>query len=77
MIETIVTVVILCNNFNWEYSERCNAPVETIEIVDNGFEGYLKSGVFWEQKWITEDMMKFTMEDVCYYITQNLTFYCE
>lgn len=65
-----VTAAVLCNNYNWEYSPRCTAEpdMSTFVVTDNGFEGYLTSGVRWEQYWIAPELMEFRMEDVRWHI---------
>lgn len=40
----------------------------TFMVTDNGFEGYLTTGVFWEQTWIGPELMEFRMEDVHWHI---------
>jgi hypothetical protein len=64
MIETIVSVIILCNNYNWEYSPRCTAPVVEFYQTETGFYGTLESGVEWKQTIITNKIHLFEMEEV-------------
>jgi len=71
MIETIVTVMILCNNHNWTYSPRCTAPVEHFEQTPTGFKGHLTSGVEFTQDWVLPNMMEFKAEEMHWYITSE------
>ena len=69
-IQTSVTVVIGCNNQNFNYSERCNAPVDvnTLELTEDGFEGSLLSGVQFRQSNVVDRLNKMTVEDAFWYI---------
>ena len=63
--EIAVSVMILCNNANWQYSERCIAPVESFEVSPLGeITGVLESGVEFKQTRITPTLQLFEMEDV-------------
>jgi len=66
MISSIaVSVMILCNNYNWTYSERCTAPVASFEVTALGeFTGVLESGVEFKQTRITPTLQMFEMEEV-------------
>lgn len=77
MIETLVTVVIACNNLNWEHSPRCTAPVAEFHETHNGFYGTLESGVDFTQERITNNLQLFRMEDVCWLTNGYTTVYCE
>jgi len=70
MIEAVVSAVILCNNLNWTYSERCTAPVEHFEMTENGWKGYLTSGVTFTQTNYGEYGL-FQMENVRWIVTPN------
>lgn len=50
MLETLVTVIILCTNQNWEHSERCTAPIAYFELNNGVFTGELTSGVKFRQE---------------------------
>ena len=63
MVTTTITVVILCNNLNWQYSPRCTAPPAEIHQTANGFYGTLESGVEWKQT-NYGSLQRFQMEDV-------------
>lgn len=65
MIEAVISVIILCNNLNWQYSPRCNAPVAHFEVDALGnASGELESGVEFKQTRITPTLQLFEMEDV-------------
>jgi tricorn protease-like protein len=74
MIETLVTAIILCNNQNWEHSERCMAPVENFTVVDGETYGTLTSGVVFTQKNVAGSSIRlqhFQMEDVSWYVSDR------
>ena len=64
----LVSLIILCNNFNWLHSERCTAPVAEFHQEYGRFYGTLESGVEWEQKVITPTIHEFKMEEVHWYV---------
>lgn len=65
MIETIVSAIILCNNFNYTYSERCMQPVAEMTVTPTGdFYGTLTNGIPWSQTRITPSLQLFQMENV-------------
>jgi len=67
-VEIAVSAAILCSNTNYLHSERCMAPVESMEVYEWGFDGYLESGVYWRQIKVNDDLQYFQMEDVKYFI---------
>ena len=69
--ELLLTAVMLCNNDNYQHSIECQSPPAIIIPVDNGFIGYLENGIYWEQKWVDEGTMRFTMQEVDYNITKD------
>lgn len=78
MIETLVTVIILCTNANWEHSPRCTAPVEHFEMDALGnFHGHLETGVEFTQTRLTAELHLFRMENVCWLVSGNTTVYCD
>jgi hypothetical protein len=77
MIEVAISAIILCNNLNWEYSERCIAPVESFYETTTGFEGQLTSGVKFTQERITSSLQLFKMENVCWLTNGVTTVYCD
>lgn len=62
--ETVLTVIIHCNNLNWQHSPRCTAPVAEFHETRDGFEGVLESGVQFKQTRITPSLQMFEMEQV-------------
>jgi len=74
MLETLVTVIILCTNQNWEHSERCKAPVENFTVVNGETYGTLTSGVAFTQKNVAGSSIRlqhFEMEEVSYYVSDR------
>lgn len=74
MLETLVTVLILCTNQNWEHSERCTAPVENFTVVDGETYGTLTSGVVFTQKNVAGSsirLQRFEMEEVRWYVSDK------
>ena len=74
MLETLVTVIILCTNQNWEHSERCTAPVENFTVVDGETYGVLTSGVVFTQKNVAGTNIRlqhFQMEEVSWYVSDK------
>ncbi len=74
MLETLVTVIILCTNQNWEHSERCMAPVENFTVVDGEVYGTLTSGVAFTQKNVVGSSIRlqhFEMEEVSYFVSDR------
>jgi hypothetical protein len=74
--EALITVFVACNNFNWTYSERCNAPVSEFHRTIDGWEGTLTNGVPFTQEIVTPYIHIFKMEDMCLIITVDQTFEC-
>jgi hypothetical protein len=70
MIETLVTAAVICTNANWQHSERCTAPVAQFEVTDNGFYGWLESGVFFTQTH-SGSTQTFRMEKVAWEVDGN------
>ena len=82
MIETLVTVVILCNNLNYLYSPRCIAPVDYFVVEESGESwGYLSSGVSFTQTNVVNELgvklQKFQLEDAFWYVTDKGVIYAE
>lgn len=76
MVETLLTVIILCSNYNYAHSKRCTAPVDYFVVEENGEAwGYLTSGVPFTQHNISNDLgvrlQKFTLEDAYWYVTDK------
>ena len=57
---TAITVVILCNNLNYQISPVCTPA--TFEQTHEGWHGTLVNGEKWTQEYITRDMMLFKTE---------------
>lgn len=72
-----VTLLVLCNNLNYQHSPRCMAPVAEIHQTYNGFHGTLESGVKWKQTRITPEVMLFEMEEVKYYVFKDRIIYAQ
>lgn len=75
MTSITVTLLLLCNNLNYQYSPRCMAPVAELHQTHNGFYGTLESGVEWKQTRITPEVMLFEMEEVKYYVFRDKIIY--
>lgn len=75
MIETLLTVIILCSNANWEHSARCNAPVDYFVMNDDGSAwGALTSGVTFTQSNISNEttrLQRFQMEDAYWFVSDK------
>ena len=74
MIPTLVTVLVLCNNQNWEHSARCTAPIAHFELNNGVFTGELTSGVVFTQKNVAGSSIRlqhFQMEDVSWYVSDR------
>ena len=74
MIPTLVTVLILCTNANWEHSARCTAPVENFTVVNGETYGTLTSGVVFTQKNVAGSsirLQRFEMEEVRWYVSDK------
>jgi hypothetical protein len=75
MLETFVTVAILCNNLNFNYSPRCQAPVDYFVVEENGEAwGYLTNGIPFTQTNVVNEvtrLQKFQMEDYFHYVTDK------
>jgi len=68
--------LVLCTNLNWQFSDRCRAPVESFEVSEQGeIQGILESGVEFTQKNVVNDLgtrfQKFEMEKVYWYVTDK------
>ena len=79
-VKTTVTVVISCNNANYQDSPRCNAPVDWfLGNTTDGFYGALTSGVTFRQGPILTDrdvlLHKMIVEDAYWYIDQQGPFW--
>ena len=64
-----VTASVRCNNDNFASSTRCQSPVDSFNYIDVAhFDGYLLSGVQFEQYPITKTLSKMVVEDAFWYI---------
>mgnify|MGYP000459622086 CR=1 FL=1 len=57
---TVLSVVILCSNYNYHISPGCTPA--TFEQTHEGWHGTLVNGEKWTQEYITRDMMLFKTE---------------
>lgn len=64
ILETVVSVIILCNNQNYMTSPRCQEPPATFYQTPTGWAGELTNGIPFTQTRITADMYLFEMENV-------------
>ncbi|MBA4307011.1 MAG: hypothetical protein C0429_09780 [Sphingopyxis sp.] len=76
MISTLLTVVILCSNANWQHSERCIAPVDYFVVEENGESwGFLTSGVQFTQRNVSNELgarlQRFQLEDAYWFVTDK------
>ena len=75
MLETLVTVIILCNNQNWEHSARCTAPVASFWYQEGRITGELTSGVQFTQTPVLEDsgvkLQRFQLEEAYWYVSDK------
>jgi hypothetical protein len=65
---TTITALVLCNNINWTYSPRCNAPVAEFHRTIDGWEGTLTNGIPFTQEIITPNIHEFKMEDMHWFV---------
>ena len=77
--QTVISVVILCNNLNWQSSPACTAPVDSffVDPVTQNAHGTLTSGKEFTQTWYTDSLMVFSMDDVCWLTNGYTTVYCD
>lgn len=75
MLETMVSVLIVCTNANFEHSPRCNAPVDYFIVEDNGEAwGYLNNGIPFTQTNVVNNvtrLQKFQLERAFWYISDK------
>lgn len=81
-VQTTVTVVIECNNDNFDRSPRCQSPVDWfMEDGAGGFYGQLLSGVTFRQYPVLNDydayFHKMVVEEAYWYIDQEGRFEAE
>jgi hypothetical protein len=71
-----VTATVRCTNENFATSTRCSAsPTDSFNFIAAGhFDGYLLSGVYFEQYPITPTLSKMTLEDAFWYIDAKGSF---
>lgn len=75
-----VTASVRCTNENFDTSPRCQSPVDvnTFRMIDEAhFDGYLLSGVYFEQKPVAKSFVKMTVEDAFWYIDSKGRFEAE
>ena len=81
MISTLLSVIILCSNANWQHSERCTAPVDYFVLNEDGSSwGVLTSGVTFTQKNVANEftrLQRFQMEDVYWYVSDKDIIYAD
>lgn len=74
--QTLVSVIILCSNYNWQHSERCTAPPDYFVVEENGeVWGHLTSGVQFTQTNVTNELgirlQRFQMENAFWYVSDK------
>lgn len=76
-----VTAAVLCTNANYDNSLRCQAPVDTFIVEENGEAwGHLTNGIPFTQKNIINDytrLQRFQMENYFYFVTDRGTIEAE
>lgn len=76
-----LTAIVLCTNANFDHSARCQAPVETFIVDEQGeVTGQLTNGIKFTQTNVVNDvtrLQRFQMEDAFWFVSDKGEIYAE